>query len=104
MTTAIELLERRNAQLLDALEDMARQACYTRRTDDTEEPGITDSGALSTYADTLIILDEEKRFRIIRGFGRMILGYWPENDPESGGQRAAVEPDGVRIFNAQVQP
>ena len=26
MTTAIELLERRNAQLLDALEDMARQA------------------------------------------------------------------------------
>jgi hypothetical protein len=82
MTTAIELLERRNAQLLDALEDMARQACYTRRIDDTEEPGITDSGALSTYAETLELLAEENRFRIVRGFGRMILGYWPENDPD----------------------
>lgn len=82
MTTAIELLERRNAQLLDALEDMARQACYTRRIDDTEEPGITDSGAISTYAETLKLLAEEKRFRIVRGVGRMLVGYWPENDPE----------------------
>lgn len=82
MTTAIELLERRNAQLLDALEDMARQACYTKPANAHEEPGITDSGALSTYADTLMLLHEEKRFRIVRGFGRMVLGYWPENEPK----------------------
>ena len=81
MTTAIELLERRNAELLDALEDMARQACSTRPMDDPKEPGITDSGAITAYADTLQLLHEEKRFRIVRGFGRMVLGYWPENDP-----------------------
>jgi|ERR1035441_828436 hypothetical protein len=79
------------SDLLDALEDMARQHCYTNRTLKTYQGVIeiktTDSGALSANADALRTLAEHGRFRIIRECGRMVVGYWPENDPNVPAQR-----------------
>jgi hypothetical protein len=82
MPTAIELLERECSRLLEALEDMARQHCCTERADHPEYPLRTDSGALSANAEALEILHEHKRFRCTISCGRMVLGYWPENEPE----------------------
>ena len=62
--------------LLETLEDMARQHCHT------SAKGETDSGALSTNAQVLRLLAKAGRFRIDREAGRMVVGYWPENDPE----------------------
>ena len=63
--------------LLDALEGMARQHCFTDK-----DNGETDSGAIGADADALEKLDEYDRFRIVRGAGRMVVGFWPEDDPE----------------------
>ena len=63
-------------ELLDAPEDMARQHCHTSKAD------VTDSGALSANADALLILARFGRFRLTTERGRMVVGYWPENDPE----------------------
>lgn len=82
MPTATELLERETGVLLDALDDMCRQFCHKDKPDGAE-PGLTDSGAISALADALNILAERGRFRIVRGFGRMICGYFPEDEPES---------------------
>ena len=82
MTTSLELIERRNAKLLDALESMARQHCGETPSDHPQEPLLTDSYFISANADALELLAEEGRFRIVRSFGRMVVGYWPENDPE----------------------
>jgi hypothetical protein len=78
--TAIEILEAKANEYLEALENMARQHCYTSSRTNAE-PLLTDSGAITANGEALEILAEAKRFRITRGAGRMILGYWPENDP-----------------------
>lgn len=75
MPTAIELLERKTDELLDALEGMVRQHCYTA------EDGMTDSGAITANAEALLLLEEHRRFRVKKDLGRMVCGYWPENDP-----------------------
>lgn len=64
-------------EILDALEDMARQHCHTH-TDSKQ----TNSEALSANADALLVLAKHGRFRITKERGRMVVGYWPENDPE----------------------
>lgn len=77
---------RLESEVLDAIEDAARGACHTAK-QNREHNGIaagsliTDSGAISANAENLRRLAEAKRFRIIRDFGRMVIGYWPENDP-----------------------
>lgn len=68
-------------ELLDLLQDMARQHCYTELPD-ASEPGLTDSGALSVNADVLTLLAAHGRFRVVRRAGRMVCGYWPEDDEE----------------------
>ena len=74
--------------ILDALESMARQHCFTGKVDrdyNGQVAGtfVTDSGALSANAEVLEILAEQHRFRIVAAHGRMVVGYWPENDPQS---------------------
>ncbi|HVR53101.1 MAG TPA: dATP/dGTP pyrophosphohydrolase domain-containing protein [Pseudorhodoferax sp.] len=61
---------------LDALESMCRQCCHTG------DGGETDSGAISAYAESLELLAANGRFRIVRECGRMVVGHWPENDPQ----------------------
>jgi hypothetical protein len=72
---------------LDDLESMARQHCDTRRVDrdyNGQVAGtlVTDSGAISANAEALETLADAGRFRIVAEGGRMVVGYWPENDPE----------------------
>jgi len=73
-------------EILNEIEDAARLCCHTAR-QNREHNGIaagsliTDSGAISSNAANLRRLAEAKRFRIVRDFGRMVIGYWPENDP-----------------------
>lgn len=74
MPTAIELLEKKTDELLDALNDMARQHCHTN-----PETHETDSGAITANAEALELLAEHNRFTTLRGFGRMVVGYWPED-------------------------
>ena len=78
MPTAVEVLEQKTDELLNALESMARQHCHTRP--DTRR---TDSGAISANADALEILAKHKRFVGLHGVGRMVMGYWPEDYPKS---------------------
>lgn len=79
-------LQRENAELLDTIEDLARQHCYTGtalRDHNGQVAGtlVTDSGALTTDSIALRRLAEAGRFRIVAEYGRMVVGYWPENDP-----------------------
>lgn len=73
-------------EILNEIEDAARLCCHTAR-QNREHNGIaagsliTDSGAISSNAANLRRLAEAKRFRIVSDFGRMVIGYWPENDP-----------------------
>lgn len=74
------------ADILDDLETAARQICSTQRAKhdyNGQVAGtlVTDSGAISTAADLLRRLAEAGRFRIVAEGGRMVVGYWPENDP-----------------------
>lgn len=71
----------REAELLDMLEDAARQHCFTDRNPYGRELMRTDSGAISTDAEMLRKLSAAGRFRILRESGRMVVGYWPEHDP-----------------------
>jgi len=76
--------------LLDELESMARQHCFTATTGvhhGVMEENITDSGAISSDAETLRTLARHGRFRIVREGGRMVVGYWPEDDPEKKAAR-----------------
>jgi len=73
---------------LDELETVTRSACNTRlvnRDYNGQVAGTmaTDSGAISHQASALRMLAGAvpPRFRIVGGSGRMIVGYWPENDP-----------------------
>jgi len=74
-------------QILDALQSMCYQNCYTGKVErdyNGQVAGtlVTDSGALSAEAEALRILAEHGRFRIVAEGGRMVVGYWPENDPQ----------------------
>ena len=73
-------------ELLDALEGMARQHCFT-----SETSMLTNSQALSTNADVLRLLARHGRFRITVELGRAVAGYWPENDPQEAALRKLNE-------------
>ena len=76
--------EKLGEEVLEALESMARQHCFTYGPDHSE-PNITESQALSANAEALYVLADYGRFRVERSFGRMVIGYWPEHDPRSKG-------------------
>lgn len=61
---------------LTYLEEGARSACHT------SDKGITDSGGLSDRASMLRALAAGGRFHVVRQYGRMVVGYWPENLPK----------------------
>jgi len=71
---------------LDAREERAREKCHTSKSvayyGGIPETRVTDSGAISSNAEDLRVLAEHGRFRIIREYARMVVGYWPENDPK----------------------
>lgn len=75
----------RNAAL-DREEEWARQECHTDRTErmfhGLNEVNVTDSGGSTNRAEALRRLAAAGRFRVVREYGRMVVGYWPENDPE----------------------
>lgn len=88
-------LERENAALLEALEDMARRDCHTGtalRDYNGQVAGtmVTDSGAITVHAIALRRLADADRFRIVAESRRMVVGYWPENDPQKK-ERAAID-------------
>lgn len=83
--------QKENAELREVVEDMARQHCHTGVADrdyNGQVAGtlVTDSGALSANAKLLCLLAKHQRFRIVAEFGRMVVGYWPENDPQKEAQ------------------
>ncbi len=87
-------LERENAELLQLVEDLARQHCHTGaalRDYKGQVAGtyVTDSGGL--FADSIALrrLADAGRFRIVGHYGRMVVGYWPGNDPQKK-ERAAI--------------
>jgi len=70
--------------LLDDLERMAREHCHTEKERTYHgmlEFNVTDSGGITANAEALRKLARHGRFRIIREYMRMVVGYWPENDP-----------------------
>lgn len=76
---------------LEMIESGARYSCHTSKADrdyNGQVAGslVTDSGAISTNAHALRFLSQltPPRFRIIGETGRMVVGYWPENDPSDG--------------------
>ena len=93
MTTIRNTSGRYAADDLNQIEAMARKRCYTARQIRTYrgdlEFNITDSGADQDDADALRTLAEHGRFRIVRELGRMVVGYWPEHDPNAEVRRAA---------------
>jgi len=81
-----ERVEAENAALLEIIESAAWHICGTRRVDHNYNGQVagtlvTDSGALSIGAELLRTLAESGRFRIVAECGRMVVGYWPQNDP-----------------------
>jgi hypothetical protein len=88
METSETTIVQQENSFLDVIEDLARQHCFTdtkvRTYHDVPEFNVTDSGGISTDADALRTLAKHARFRIVREYGRMVVGYWPENDPNNG--------------------
>jgi len=91
---------------LDALESMARQHCHTGKVDrdyngQVAGTHVTDSGGISANAEALEILwaSNPSRFRIVAAMGRMVVGYWPENDPN-----VTDQPRGNPAPQAEVTP
>jgi 2',3'-cyclic-nucleotide 2'-phosphodiesterase (5'-nucleotidase family) len=73
-------------ELLEVIEYMARQHTHTALVDrdyngQVKGTRVTDSGALSSNQSVLELLAKHGRFRIVAQAGRMVVGYWPENDP-----------------------
>lgn len=73
--------------VLGDLEDICRQNCTSLKVDrdyNGQVAGtlVTDSGAISAHADGLRRLAKHSRFRIVADGGRMVVGYWPEHDPQ----------------------
>lgn len=78
-------------EAIDALESMARQHCFTKAAPrdhlgQVKGTLVTDSSACSANAEALELLAQYGRFRIVVSGGRMVVGYWPENDPERKGR------------------
>jgi hypothetical protein len=85
------------ADALDTLDDMAHQHCSTRKAERDYRGQIagslvTDSSALSAHASALETLAEHGYFRVIGSLRRMVVGYWPENDPEKPQPSAEAKP------------
>ena len=83
----VKKLERENAALLDTIEDLARQHCHTSLAwrdynGQVANTLVTDSGALYVNSIALRRLAKDGKFRIVAEHGRMVVGYWPENDPQ----------------------
>ena len=66
---------------LDIIEEHIRQSCGANR----HLGNAASSCAISTRAEGLRDLAAAGRFRITREYGRVVIGYWPENDPENKG-------------------
>lgn len=62
--------------LLDVIESMARRHCFCNGS-------VTDSGIISENAKALRVLAKRGRFRITAEKGWMVVGYWPEHDPQN---------------------
>jgi hypothetical protein len=82
-----ELIAGLGKQLADAKENHARDVCATRRVmadymGQVVGTDVTDSGCISHHACLLDDLAEIGRFRIVSSYGRMVVGYWPEHDPQ----------------------
>ena len=76
-----------NVALRQIMEDLARQHCHTSpagRDYNGQVAGtlVTDSGALTANSIALRRLAKDNKFRIVAEHGRMVVGYWPENDPQ----------------------
>jgi hypothetical protein len=74
------------AEVLDVLESMARGHCYTGPAyadynGQVAGTSVTDSSGLGSSAEGLMMLAKHGRFRVVAEHGRMVVGYWPENDP-----------------------
>jgi hypothetical protein len=87
-------LERQRNETLDVVEAIARQQCHTNKVENDYNGQVagtlvTDSGAMSDHAEALELLAKYFRFRIVAGGGRMVVGYWPENDPLNPVKKAA---------------
>ena len=72
---------------IDTVEALARQECHTEKVEKDymgQVAGtlVTDSGAITCRANSLRLLANHNRFRIVAEYGRMVVGYWPENDPQ----------------------
>jgi hypothetical protein len=75
-------------EYLSALEHLARQHCCTLeqpRGYDLRREGtlLTDSGFHPAHTEALWLLARAGRFRIVEDGEGMVVGYWPENDPEA---------------------
>ena len=80
-------LERANAELLTVLQILARHSCHTGRAErdyngQVAGTEVTDSGGIAANALALCRMAEAECFRIVAESGRMVVGYWPENDPQ----------------------
>lgn len=76
------------AELLDMVESLCAQSCCSQKVDrdyrgQVAGTIVTDSGGLSAYAEALQLLAKYNKFRIVDSHGRMVVGYWPHNDPEN---------------------
>jgi uncharacterized protein (UPF0147 family) len=84
---AADMIEALEKEALDNLETAARALCFSQKVERDYNGQVagtvaTDSGGTSTGADLLLRLADAGRFRIVAESGRMVVGYWPENDPE----------------------
>ena len=66
---------------------LTRYSCYTSKQErdyngQVAGTDVTDSRAIGANAMALFLLSEHSRFRIVGDTGRMVVGYWPENDPQ----------------------
>ena len=80
-------LERARAELLTVLQILARHSCHTCKAErdyngQVAGTEVTDSGAVAANALALCRLADAGLFRIVAESGRMVVGYWPDNDPE----------------------
>lgn len=83
----VDQLERQNTELLTVLQILARHSCHTGKAErdyngQVAGTEVTDSGAIAANAMALCRLAEADLFRIVAESGRMIVGYWPDNDPQ----------------------
>jgi len=79
--------QRENEELLTVLHILARHSCPTGKAESDYNgqvagTEVTDSGAIAANALALCRLAEAGLFRIVAESGLLVVGYWPENDPD----------------------